>query len=140
MIRLLNKLYILAAPAIVLMVSACAITINISENLSPAEIIQRAHEALDTNRYNVAIQYYNALRERNQHNIDLVITAEYHIAHIHYKQKKYDQARAELTELLTYYNTPDEELLPQHFKRLAQIVLQNIEEQENRRTSRADRD
>jgi hypothetical protein len=33
--------------------------------------------------------------------------------------------------VLEYYNTPDEELLPQHFKRLSQIVLERIDEKEN---------
>ena len=113
-----------------ILLSSCASTINISENMSPAEIIQRGQEALDRNRYGVAIQYYQALYDRNQSNIDLVITAEYHIANIHYKQGKYELARTELNTLLEYYNTPDEELLPQHFKRLAQIVLQRIEDKE----------
>jgi len=117
-----------------ILLSSCASTINISEDLSPAEIIQRGQEALDRNRYGVAIQYYQALYDRNQSNIDLVITAEYHIANIHYKQGKYELAREELNTLLEYYNTPDEVLLPQHFKRLAQIVLQRIEEKGNSNT------
>jgi len=113
--------------------SACASTVNISEELSPAEIIQRANEAMDRNRYKIATQYYNALRDRNQSNVDLTITAEYHIAFIHYKQGKYEQAREELNAVLKYYNSPDEELLPQHFKRLSQIVLNTISEKEKRK-------
>ena len=115
------------------MLSSCVNLIVISEDLSPAEIIQRGQEALDRNRYNVAIQYYEALHERNRSNIDLLITAEYHIANIHYKQKKYDLARAEFNAILEYYNTPDEELLPQHFKILSRIVLQKIDEKEKQR-------
>jgi len=111
---------------------ACASNLNISEDLSPAELIQRAQEASDRNRYNTAMQYYQALKDRNYNNIDLVITAEYEIAFIHYKQSKYAQAREELNAVLEYYNTPDEELLPQQFKRLAQIVLRSIEEKESR--------
>ncbi|MCL2805118.1 MAG: lipoprotein [Treponema sp.] len=122
---------------IVLLLSGCA-SVNISEDMSPAEIIQRAHEALDRNRYKAAKQYYEALYERNRTNIDLIITAEYHIAFIYYKQKKYDIARAELTALLSYYNSPDQELLPQHFKRLAQIVLQNIDDKQRKRVSKRD--
>jgi outer membrane protein assembly factor BamD (BamD/ComL family) len=114
--------------------SACASTMNISEELSPAELIQRAQEAMDRNSYNTAIRYYQALHERNRSNIDLMITAEYHIANIHYKQKKYDLARAEYNAVLEYYNTPDEELLPQHFKILSNIVLKSIEEKENNRS------
>lgn len=106
---------------------------NIGEDLSPAELIQRAQEASDHNRYRVALQYYQALLERNQQNIELVCTAEYEIAFIHYKQKKYDEARTELNALLERYNTPDEELLPPQFKRLANIVLESITEKEKPR-------
>ena len=112
------------------LLSACATTVYISEDLSPAELIQRAQEASDRNRYNVAKQYYEALYQRNQTNLDLIITAEYEIAFIYYKQKKYDIAREKFAGVLEYYNTPDEELLPLHFKRLSQIVLQSIDEKE----------
>jgi outer membrane protein assembly factor BamD (BamD/ComL family) len=121
---------ILIPLTLALLFSACASTIKISEDLSPAELIQRANEAMDRNRYKVAIQYYEALRDRNQSNIDLTITAEYHIAFIHYKQGKLEQARDELNAVLEYYNSPDAELLPQHYKRLSQIVLQTIDDKE----------
>jgi len=125
---------ILFALGIVLLFSACASSANISEDMTPAELIQRAQEATDRNRYNVALQYFEALRERNRNNIDLVITAEYEIANIQYKQKKYSQARLGFNAVLEYYNTPDEELLPLHFKKLAQIGLDKIERKENRQT------
>jgi outer membrane protein assembly factor BamD (BamD/ComL family) len=109
--------------------SSCATTIvNIPEDLSPMEIIQKAQEASDRNRYNIAIQYYQALLERYSLYIDLVITAEYEIAFIHYKQKRYDQAKEEFLALLERYNTIDEEFLPPQFKILSNIVLERIEE------------
>ena len=127
------KLQILLALITLFLFSSCASMVNISEELSPAELIQRAQEASDRNRYNVAMQYYEALYQRNQTNLDLIITAEYEIAFIYYKQKKYDIARERFAGVLEYYNTPDEELLPQHFKRLSQIVLQSIDEKEKSR-------
>ena len=133
MISLIKKPLVLAASALVLLFSACASSANIGEDLSPAEIIQRAQEASDKNRYKLALQYYQVLNERNHSNIDLVITAEYEIAYIHYKQKKYQQAKAELTEVLEYYNTPDEELLPQHYKKLSKIVIARIDNREKKR-------
>jgi len=117
--------------AMVLLFSVCQTTVTISEDMSPAEIIQRAHEALDRNRYNIALQYYQALYDRNRNNADLVITAEYHIAHIHYKQGRFDQARQGMNGVLEYYNSPDAILLPQHFRVLANIILQSIDEKEN---------
>lgn len=113
-------------------ISACYSVGHISEDLSPAELIQRAQEASDRNRYKIALQYYEALGERNQNNIELVITAKYEIAFIHYKQKKYQQSREELTALLEHYDMPDAELLPQQFRVLATIVLKTISEKENR--------
>jgi len=127
MIFIIKRPYILAAFAFVFLFFSCVSAINISEELSPAELIQRAQEASDRNRYKLALQYYQALNERNRSNIDLVITSEYEIAFIHYKQKKYQQAKTELMNVLEYYNTPDEELLPQHYKRLSLIVIERID-------------
>jgi tetratricopeptide (TPR) repeat protein len=127
-------LRIFTAVFFILIFSACQTTIvNISYDLSPAELIQRAQEASDRNRYGISLQYYQALYERNRSNIDLVITAEYEIAFIHYKQKNYQQSREELTKLLDYYNSTDAELLPQQFKVLANIVLKSIEEKESKK-------
>jgi len=122
-----KKLLLPAVSAVFLLFFSCASSANISEDLSPAEIIQRAQEASDKNRYKLALQYYQALNERNRSNIDLVITSEYEIAFIHYKQKKYQQAKIELMNVLDYYNTPDEELLPQHYKKLSTIVIERID-------------
>jgi tetratricopeptide (TPR) repeat protein len=111
--------------------AACATgTLNIPQELTPAELIQRAQEASDRNRYNQALQYYTALLERNSFNIDLICAAEYEIAFIHYKQKKYSQAKEEFKSLLERYDTPDGDLLPPQFKRLATIVLERISEKE----------
>jgi outer membrane protein assembly factor BamD (BamD/ComL family) len=102
----------------------------ISPELSPEELVQRAQEASDKNRYNTALLFYEALLERNQTNYDWVLTAEYEIAFIHYKQKKYGEARNEFNALLERYQSPDAELLPQQFKRLSGIVLESIEKKE----------
>ena len=110
---------------------ACATgKLNIPEDLTPAELIQRAQEASDRNRYNHALQYYMALLERNSTNIDLVCTAEYEIAFIYYKQKKYSQAKEGLQLLLERYNSPEGDLFPPQFKRLAAIVIERINEKE----------
>jgi tetratricopeptide (TPR) repeat protein len=118
----------------VLLVSACATgPVNIPPDATAEEIIQRAQEASDRNRYKTALQYYEALLDRNLTNIDLVCAAEYEIAFIHYKQKRYDQARTEFNGLLERYNIPDEELLPQQYKKLSLIVLDRIKVKEEQR-------
>jgi tetratricopeptide (TPR) repeat protein len=122
-----NILLALAAALFFFFFSSSA---NIPENLSPAEIIQRAQEASDHNRYKTALRYYQALLERNPYNMELVCTAEYEIAFIYYKQKQYPAAREKLNDLLDRYDSPDEEILPKQFKRLANIVLLQITEKE----------
>ena len=113
------------------MFSACATRqLDIPANLSPSELIQRAQEASDKNRYNYALQYYQALLDRNPTNIDLICTAEYEIAFIHYKQKKYSQSKEGFNVLLERYNGPGGEHLPPQFKMLALKVLQRISEKE----------
>jgi outer membrane protein assembly factor BamD (BamD/ComL family) len=99
----------------------------IPEGLSPAEIIQRGQEASDKNKFNQALEYYAVLLQRYPENMEIVCAAEYEIAFIHYKQKKYNQARTEFNALLARYDTPDEELLPAQFKILSQIVLTKLD-------------
>jgi outer membrane protein assembly factor BamD (BamD/ComL family) len=116
--------------------AACATgPVNIPDEITAAELIQRGQEASDRNRYNHALQYYQALLDRNLTNIDLVCAAEYEIAFVHYKQKKYDEAKTEFNALLERYNTPDEELLPQQFKTLSNIMLERMAEREKKRTN-----
>ena len=105
----------------------------IPDDMSPEELIQKAQEASDRNKYSVSLQYYETIIHRFPYDIDSICAAEYEIAFIHYKQKKYDIAKIEFNGLLERYNIPDEELLPQQFKILSQIVLKRIDELENSR-------
>ena len=128
----MNRKFIIIASMIVsLMFAACATNkLIIPESLSPAELIQRAQEASDRNRYNLALQYYRTLLERNPNDISLVCEAEYEIAFIKYKQKKYSEAKTGFHYLLERYDSPDEGLYPQHFKLLANKILEQITEKE----------
>jgi tetratricopeptide (TPR) repeat protein len=131
-----TSLSLLWGALLVIGITACATgPQNISKDITAEELIQRAQEASDKNRYATALRYYEILLERNQTDIDWICTAEYEIAFIHYKQKKYVEAREELGALLLRYETPDAELLPQQFKRLSTIVLNSIEEKETKQNS-----
>jgi outer membrane protein assembly factor BamD (BamD/ComL family) len=101
---------------------------NVSDTVTPAELVQWAQEASDRNRYKQALGYYEAILERFPGNNDYVCAAEYEIAFIHYKQKKYDLAESEFTDLLVRYDASDAELLPQQYKILATIVIARINE------------
>jgi outer membrane protein assembly factor BamD (BamD/ComL family) len=110
-------------------VSSCGSgPVKISETITPAELIQRGQEASDRNRHTISLQYYEAILEKFPENNDYVCAAEYEIAFIHYKQKKYGQAKAEFQVLLDRYNTTEAELLPPQYRVLSTIVLAGIDQ------------
>jgi outer membrane protein assembly factor BamD (BamD/ComL family) len=100
--------------------------IEVSDDISPSEIIQRAQEASDRNRFDDAKQYYVILLDRFGSNIDLVCTAEYETAFLNYKQENYVEAEAGFKQLLARYEGPDAILLPQHFRILAEKVMEKM--------------
>jgi outer membrane protein assembly factor BamD (BamD/ComL family) len=99
----------------------------IEENLTSMELVQRAQDAMDKYQYDRALQYYNAILQRFPDDMNMVCMAEYEIAFIKYKQKKYDEAKVEFQALLARYEGPDAELLPPQYKILAEKVLSKIE-------------
>jgi outer membrane protein assembly factor BamD (BamD/ComL family) len=127
--------YILLLFFAVVMASCLSGPVDIGGELTAAELVQRAQEASDRNRYKISLQYYEAILERFPQDMEYVCAAEYETAFIHYKQKKYDESREEFTSLLARYdNNPDEELLPQQYKILSRKILDTITEIENRRS------
>jgi outer membrane protein assembly factor BamD (BamD/ComL family) len=104
--------------------------IVIPEGASPDKIIQLGQEASDKNKYDQALSYYQAVIDQFPSYIDSICAAEYEIAFIHYKRKKYSTAKQELNDLLFRYEGPDEETLPNQYKVLATIVLKSIEDKE----------
>ena len=122
---------------VVLAVSCATGPVEIPDYLTAAELIQRGQEASDRNRFNIALQYYHAVLERFHYSLGYVCAAEYEIAFIYYKQKRYEASKAAFHALLERYNSPDAELLPPQFRILSHIVLAKIEEIENRRIRRS---
>ena len=109
------------------LLAACASKPEIAENATVMEIVQKGQEATDRDRYRLAVYYYGAILERFPFDISAVCGAEYEIAFIHYKQKKYSTAKTEFEALLARYGQEDSELLPQEYKILSNIVLKKID-------------
>jgi outer membrane protein assembly factor BamD (BamD/ComL family) len=121
------KLSILTSVLILLLgLGACTTWPQPTDETTPEELVQYAQEAMDRDHYKQALNYYELILERFPGNDYMTCTAEYEIAFIHYKQKKYEEARLEFQAILDRYNTPDEELLPVQFKILTNIVLEEI--------------
>jgi outer membrane protein assembly factor BamD (BamD/ComL family) len=113
--------------AIALMFVSCATKVgDIPEDASVMEIDQMGQNAEDRNRYNVAIAYYETIKERFPTDVVALAGADYAIAHCHYKQRKYVTAKAEFNDLLDRYNSPLAEALPKKYQVLATRVLDLI--------------
>jgi outer membrane protein assembly factor BamD (BamD/ComL family) len=118
----------------ILLVAICALSLSacatrklvIPAGLSQEKLVQLAQEESDKNKYNTAAQYYNAILERFPDDIAAVCGAQYEIAFIHYKQKRYTEAEEEFNALIDRYSAPDGDLLPQKYYILSNITLENI--------------
>lgn len=97
----------------------------VPEDMAPTKIIQNAQEATDINRYKIAVQYYQVLRERYDNVNEYLAVAEYEIAFIRYKQKKYAEARQGFEVLLARYKEEGANFPPQ-FKILAEKMLDRL--------------
>ncbi|MDR2522020.1 MAG: hypothetical protein LBC72_05675 [Spirochaetaceae bacterium] len=119
---------------VILFIGVCAAALGVScvskpeiaDGATVMEMVQKGQEATDRDRYSLGLYYYGAILERYPRDMEAVCTAEYEIAFIHYKQKKYTTAKTEFEALLARYTKVDSELLPQEYKVLSGIVLKKI--------------
>jgi outer membrane protein assembly factor BamD (BamD/ComL family) len=125
----MNRLLLVFAGAVLL--AACYTgPVKLTDDVTVAELIQQGQAAYEWNRYGQAVQYYEAVLERFPDDIDRVCESQYEIARIHYKQKKYAQAREEMEILRDRYDTSEGEMLPTKFKILSELVLSQIGEKQ----------
>jgi outer membrane protein assembly factor BamD (BamD/ComL family) len=132
---MMNKRLIAIGGAVlgaVFFVSCYSGPVKLADGVTAAELIQQGQSAYEWNRYGQAVQYYEAILVRFPDDIDRACEAQYEIARIHYKQKKYNIAREEMEELRARYETVDGEILPTKFKILSEIVLGQIAEKQKR--------
>lgn len=102
--------------------------VQVPEDMPPTKIIQRAQEATDDNKYKIAIQYYQILLERYGDINEYYVIGEYEIAFIHYKKKRYTEARKGFEHLLVLYQAEGGETLPPQFRVLSEKVLARMDE------------
>jgi outer membrane protein assembly factor BamD (BamD/ComL family) len=98
----------------------------IPDDLSAAQLIQRAQEAGDISDWKSAERYYRTALERFGTDDQVRCACEYELAFIAYKQGKYAVAKTGLTALLERYAAPGGASLPTTWKILAEKVLARI--------------
>ncbi|MDR1466110.1 MAG: hypothetical protein LBI40_00600 [Treponema sp.] len=126
------KLFFISLFLPLFFVSCLSKPVVVLQDTTAEKLIQLAQEESDKNRYDSAMEYYRAVINMYPSRIDSICAAEYEIAFIHYKQKKYGEAKNELNQLLIRYDNPEAETYPAQYKILAGIVIKKIDEREKR--------
>jgi len=117
-------IFMLAAGFTLAVLASCASQPPvIPDDISAAELIQRAQEASDKSDWTTAIIYYETARDRYGTDAAILITCEYETAFIHYKQEKYALAEEEFLALIARYEAPEGASLPPSYIILTRKVL-----------------
>lgn len=103
---------------------------DIPQNLSAEELINLAQSSYDSGNVKAAQAYYEAIIIRYGDQMDKLVEAEYEIAHLKIKQKKWQQAIPDLQRILSYYEADTTGVLPSAFKKLAELDMAKVPEKE----------
>lgn len=104
---------------------------EIPADLSEAELTKLAQASYDNGNMKAATAYYEAIIERYGDNPDSFVAAKFELAHLLVKEKKYEEAKPILEEILGLYTANEFGSLPPEYKKLVEIDLAKIQVQEN---------
>lgn len=90
-------------------------------DMTAIDLTQKAQEAFDINNYRGAKAWYKIILKRFGTDISVRTAAEYEIAHILIKQRKWSEADALLAEIIARYEGLGGMKLPPEFYKLAKI-------------------
>ena len=103
-----------------------AVPSNISDDLSPQEIIQQAQEYYEKGNTAASEYMYEVLLDRYGTDTTYLVTGLYEIAHLKVKSKKYAEAESMLNQVLECYDSYDASFIPAKYRVLAQKDLEKI--------------
>lgn len=104
---------------------------EIPADLSEQELTKLAQASYDNGNIKAATAYYEAIIERFGDNPDSFVAAKFELAHLLVKEKKYDEAKPILEEILGLYTANEFNSLPPEYKKLVEIDLAKITSKEN---------
>jgi outer membrane protein assembly factor BamD (BamD/ComL family) len=89
-------------------------------------LTQNAQNAFDRNNYKAAEVYYQLIIDRYGSDPAVLTAAEFEIAHLRIKEKKWDDARPRLEAIVARYEGAGGASLPPEYLKLAKIDLAKI--------------
>jgi outer membrane protein assembly factor BamD (BamD/ComL family) len=120
-------LLLLAALLALSALAACKTApVVISPDLSPADLFQKAQEASDAGKYDLALRYYETFQERHPDDLEHNLWARYEIALLRHKMGDDQTAVQLLDELLALYAGEDAKDLPPAPRILAEKIKAKI--------------
>lgn len=115
--------------AILLLFAACeSVPDEIPEDLSPAEMFQRAQEAVDESHWDTALRYYEEFILRYPDERGMIVEAEYEIAFITYKKEQYQDALDKFRAILADYEADNSGELPEWPEILSLRLIEIVED------------
>lgn len=128
-----NTIFILFSLILVLAFTGCQSTqIEITDDMTEQQLIKLAQESYDEGNIKASETYYQAIIDRFGTNMGTRIMAEFELAHILVKDKKYDEAKPMLEQIISYFTEETMYEYPVEYKKLAEIDLAKITEAENK--------
>ncbi|ULQ60378.1 hypothetical protein K7I13_03460 [Brucepastera parasyntrophica] len=109
---------------------------QIPPEASVAELSLRGQTELDRNKYKAAEVYYQTIIDRYGSDTSTLTAAEFEIAHIRMKQKKWEDAETRLETIIARYESTGGTELPPEYLVLARNDLNRIPEKH--RTAKTD--
>lgn len=124
---------LLYLPLFLLFISSCStVPAKIDDSMTEEMFFKNAQNAMDEDKYNVALYYYEVYLVRYPENHAKVIAAEYERALIYYKMKDYNYSQTLFTQVLDKYeNSPFAVLYPERYKILSNKILLQIDKKLN---------
>ncbi len=126
MIKALKTIF--AAAVLSASLFSCASTPEIPEQATAAQLIQMGQDSLEIANYRAAESYYMAVIQRYGTDVNLYIEARYELGHLYLKQKKYDEAYTNFSEILGIYDSTPYGTIPGTFRKLSLIGMKNLPE------------
>ncbi len=120
----MKKIFILL-PFLCLFFISCQTIKDIPQDKTSAQIIQMGQNFVTSGDYKSAIVCYKEALVRFSTNPQVIVEAKYELGNVYLKQKKYDLAYAEFSQLLEMY-ADNPTAYPSAYKKLANIGLSKI--------------
>ena len=108
--------------------AGCNSVPEIPVDASSTQLIQLGQDAMGISNYAAAEAYYNAVIRRYGMDTAVYVEARYELGHLYLKQKKYEQAYACFSEILSIFENAEFGSVPAAYKKLAQMGMNSIPE------------